>query len=63
MRSQEPRSDPRARGESVWAGYDPERVRAGLRKSAGAFRGLDRDAFLADLKEQRGQNSTGRPAE
>src|SRR5581483_5934427 len=46
----------------IWAGYSPERVRAGLRRSAGAFRGLDREAFLADVKEQREQESTGRPA-
>ncbi len=46
----------------IWARYSPERVRAGLRRSAGAFRGLDREAFLADVKEQREQESTGRPA-
>jgi len=46
----------------IWAGYSPARVRAGLRRSAGAFRGLDREAFLADVKEQREQESTGRPA-
>ena len=46
----------------IWSGYDPARVRAGLRKSAGAFRGLDREAFLADMREQRQQESTGRPA-
>lgn len=40
----------------IWAGYDPEAVRAGLRRSAGAFRGLDRDTFLADVKEQREQD-------
>jgi hypothetical protein len=46
----------------IWAGYNPERVRAGLRKSAGAFSGLDRDSFLTDLKAQREQDSSGRPA-
>lgn len=46
----------------MWAGYSAERVRAGLRRSAGAFQGLDRDAFLADVKEQLEQDSTGRPS-
>jgi hypothetical protein len=46
----------------IWAAYDPERARAGLRHSAGALRGVDRDELLADLAEQRGQDSRGRPA-
>ncbi len=47
--------------DDIWAGYDPERVKQGLTASAGAFRDLDRDAFLADLKEQGQQDSSGRP--
>lgn len=50
------------RPADIWSGYDPARVRAGLHKSSGAFRRLDRRAFLADLREQRQQDSTGRPA-
>ena len=48
--------------ENIWEGYDAERVRAGLRTSAGALRGLDEKGFLADMKEQREQDSAGRPA-
>ncbi len=51
-------SDP----EKIWENYDPERVVRALRESAGAFRGIDRDQLLADLAEQRGQDSSGRPA-
>lgn len=47
--------------DDIWAGYDPERVRQGLAASAGAFTGLDRDGFLADIKEQGQQDSSGRP--
>src|SRR5215831_15869242 len=47
--------------DDIWAGYDPEQVRQGLAESAGAFHDLDRDAFLADLKEQGQQESSGRP--
>jgi len=47
--------------DDIWAGYDPERVKQALTESAGAFKGLDRDAFLADLKEQGQQDSSGRP--
>jgi hypothetical protein len=46
----------------IWAGYDPERVRAGLRKSVGVLRGVDLDQLRADLAEQREQDSAGRPA-
>jgi hypothetical protein len=45
----------------VWTNYDPARVLAGLRASAGALAGVDRDTFLADLRAQRGQASQGRP--
>jgi hypothetical protein len=46
----------------IWADYDPARAQAGLRHSAGALRGVDREQLLADLAEQRGQDSRGRPA-
>jgi hypothetical protein len=45
----------------VWAAYDPAKVLAGLRASAGALAGVDRDTLLADLRAQRGQASQGRP--
>lgn len=47
----------------IWANYDPERVRRALRESAGAFSTIDAEAFKADIKAQRGQDSSGRPAE
>ena len=47
--------------DDIWAGYDPERVKQGLAESAGAFKDLDRDAFLAELEEQGQQDTHGRP--
>jgi hypothetical protein len=46
----------------IWAGYDPEKAREGLRKSAGALKGVDIAALKRDIADQRGQNTTGRPA-
>jgi hypothetical protein len=46
----------------IWANYDPEKVREGLRKSAGALKGVDIEELKRDIREQRGQDSTGRPA-
>lgn len=48
--------------DDIWAGYDPERMREALRRSAGAFRGIDGDQLKADILEQREQDSSGRPA-
>lgn len=48
--------------QNIWAGYDPDRVHRGLRTSAGALRGVDRDQLQRDLAEQRAQDSLGRPA-
>jgi hypothetical protein len=47
--------------DDIWSGYDLDRVREGIRRSAGAFHGVDRDQLLADLAEQREQDSRGRP--
>jgi hypothetical protein len=47
----------------IWAAYDPEKVREGLRKSAGALQGVDSAALKQDIRDQRGQESHGRPAE
>ena len=47
--------------EDIFANYDPERVRAALRASAGAFAGIDTEALKKELLEQREQNSIGRP--
>lgn len=48
--------------EEMWASYDPARVRTALCQSAGALRGVNQDALLADLAAQREQNTPGRPA-
>ena len=47
-------ADPMAR-------YDPERARAALKRVAGMFAGIDTAALKAELREQRGQDSQGRP--
>ena len=46
----------------IWADYDPARVKAALRKSAGALATIDRSALLKDIRKQRKQDSRGRPA-
>jgi hypothetical protein len=48
--------------QNIWADYDPEKVREGLRKSAGALKGVGRDALQRDIRNQRKQDSHGRPA-
>ncbi len=48
--------------EDPFANYDPERVRSALDAMFGTLKGIDVDAFLAELREQRGQDSEGRPA-
>jgi hypothetical protein len=48
--------------EDIWAGYDANKVKAALRQSAGALRGVDRDELLADIHAAREQDSHGRPA-
>ena len=48
--------------DALWADYDRERVRRALRESAGALAGVDVAALKRDLREQRGQDSHGRPA-
>ena len=51
-----------AKAEDIWAGYDPQRTRMALRKSAGALRGVDREELLKDIHLARQQDSSGRPA-
>jgi hypothetical protein len=46
----------------IGAGYDPQRTRVALRNSAGALRGVDREALLNDIQQARQQDSAGRPA-
>ena len=46
----------------LWTDYDPQRVRQGLKRSAGALAGVDRNALIVDIHRQRQQDSQGRPA-
>jgi hypothetical protein len=48
--------------DALFAGYDPVRVRAALRRSAGALAGVDVAKLKRDLRAQRAQDSQGRPA-
>jgi len=41
--------------EDIWADYNPERVKAGLRQSAGALAGVDTTQLLADIHQSREQ--------
>lgn len=43
----------------MWEGYDARRVQEALRLSAGALRGIDREAFLTDLWDAREQDARG----
>jgi hypothetical protein len=47
----------------IWADYDLEKAREGLRKSAGALKGIDIAALKGDIRDQRKQDSHGRPTE
>jgi hypothetical protein len=42
--------------------YDPARALAALRKGIGALEGFDIEAFKEEIREQRAQDSKGRPA-
>ena len=48
--------------QDVWAGYDPQRVRQALRRSAGALADVDPTALLKDIHAQRQQAERRRPA-
>jgi hypothetical protein len=48
--------------QDIWADYDPEKVRQGLQRSAGALKGVDHEALKKDIKSQRQQESHNRPA-
>ena len=50
------------RPHDIWAGYDPAQVRDALKRSAGALAEIDGEALARDIKQQRGQDSKGRPA-
>jgi hypothetical protein len=46
----------------IFANYDPQAAIAGLRALQEAFVGVDRDELLRDLRAQRAQDSSRRPA-
>ena len=48
--------------QALWVDYDAERVRTALRQSAGAFKAIDVEQLKRDLREERAQDSHGRPA-
>ena len=48
--------------QTLWVDYDAERVRTALRQSAGAFKDIDVEQLKRDLREERAQDSHGRPA-
>lgn len=47
--------------DGVFAHSDPQTAIAGLRALQEAFDGVDREQLLRDLREQRAQDSVGRP--
>jgi hypothetical protein len=49
--------------DAIWKDYDPEKVLHAMHEAAGLFAGVDREQLLRDLREQREQDSTGRPAD
>jgi hypothetical protein len=45
----------------IWADYDPEKVRQGLQRSAGALKGVDHEALKKEIKSQRHQERAALP--
>jgi hypothetical protein len=48
--------------QDIWANYDPKKAIEGIRKSKGALTGVDRETLQREIREQRRQDSKGRPA-
>jgi hypothetical protein len=48
--------------QDIWADYDPEKVRQGLKRSAGALKGVDHEALKQDIHRLRQDDSRDRPA-
>jgi hypothetical protein len=46
----------------IWEDYDPKKAREGLRKSAGALKGVDIEALKKDIQSQRQQDGHGCPS-
>ena len=45
---------------SLWTRYNPQRVRAALKESAGALAGVDQAQLKTNIAAQRSQQSAGR---
>ena len=43
--------------------YDPQKMRDAIHAVAGTMKGVKRDELFADLRAERGQDSSGRPAD
>ena len=43
--------------EDIWAGYDPEAARAGIRAAAGSWKEIDAEAFKAYIRQRRRASS------
>jgi hypothetical protein len=48
--------------QDIWADYNPQQAKQGLKRSAGALQGVDRAELIKDIHMQRKQDSHGRPA-
>jgi hypothetical protein len=48
--------------QDIWANYDPERVLKAFDEATGILEGVDIEQLKSDLREQREQDSQGRPA-
>lgn len=49
-------------GPGMWDGYDPENIRRAVRETGPVFRTIDTEQLKKDLREQRQQDTNGRPA-
>lgn len=54
---------PAALTSDLWANYDPEAARRAWRAGAGVLQGVDAEELIRMLKDEREQDSSGRPAE
>ena len=50
-----------AQGAALWESYNAQQVRAALQESAGTLTGVDKEALLNDIKEERTQGKHTRP--
>ena len=50
-----------ADGAGIWAGYDPEAVRAALQRSAGTLVGVNPETLIRDIHEARTQGESESP--